>query len=89
VSRYKLGRSQKTVMVQDFNCVQMSVSGCRFWQGLSWEQGAAKTMTNNLPILSVLAFRANFETVMMKRIFRMTEICYLFKSRLKSIMMKV
>jgi hypothetical protein len=30
------------------------VSGCKFWQDMSWEQGAAKTMTNNLPILSVL-----------------------------------
>jgi hypothetical protein len=31
------------------------VSGCKFWKDLSWERGAAKTMTNNLPILSVLA----------------------------------
>ena len=29
VSRYKLFRSQKSVMVQDFNCVQMRVSGCK------------------------------------------------------------
>ena len=28
--------------------------GAGFRQDLSWEQGAAKTMTNNLPILSVL-----------------------------------
>ena len=28
VSRYKLSRSQKFVTVQDFNCVQMRVSGC-------------------------------------------------------------
>jgi len=28
VSRYKLSRSQKSVTVQDFNCGQMSVSGC-------------------------------------------------------------
>jgi len=28
VSRYKLSRSQKLVKVQDFNCVQMRVSGC-------------------------------------------------------------
>jgi hypothetical protein len=27
VSRYKLSRSQKIVLVQDFNCVQMQVSG--------------------------------------------------------------
>jgi hypothetical protein len=29
VSRYKLSRSQKFVKVQDLNCVQMSVSGCK------------------------------------------------------------
>jgi len=28
VSRYKLSRSQKLVKVQDFNCLQMRVSGC-------------------------------------------------------------
>ena len=54
VSRYNLSRSQKTVKMQDLDCVQVRVSGCKFWQDLSWEQGAAKTMTNNLPILSVL-----------------------------------
>ena len=58
VSRYKLNRSQKTVTMQDFNCGQMSVSWRRFWQDLSWEQGFAKTMTNNLPILSVLVVSA-------------------------------
>ena len=57
VSRYNFDRSQKTVMMQDFNCGLMRVSGCKFQQDLSWEQSAAKTMTNNLPILSVLAFR--------------------------------
>ena len=29
VSRYKFDRSQKSVTVQDFNCVQMRVSGCK------------------------------------------------------------
>jgi hypothetical protein len=29
VSRYKLSRSQKFIKVQDLNCEQMSVSGCR------------------------------------------------------------
>jgi len=29
VSRYKLSRSQRTVKVQDLNCVQVSVSGCK------------------------------------------------------------
>ena len=62
VSRYKFDRSQKTVTVQDFYCEQMSVSGCKFWQDLSWEQGAAKTMTNNLPILSVLAVCENLSS---------------------------
>jgi hypothetical protein len=57
VSRYKFDRSQKSVTVQDFYCVQVRASGCMFQQDLSWEQGAAKTMTNNLPILSVLGFR--------------------------------
>ena len=58
VSRYKFDRSQSAswrITLQDLYCGQMSVSGCKFQQDLSWEQGAAKTMTNNLPILSVLA----------------------------------
>jgi len=38
VSRYKLSRSQKTVMMQKFNCGQVRVSGCKFQQDLSWEQ---------------------------------------------------
>jgi len=54
VSRYNLSRSHETVTVQDFYCGQVRASGCKFWQDLSWEQGFAKTMTNNLPILSVL-----------------------------------
>jgi hypothetical protein len=58
VSRYKFDRSQKSVTLQDLYCVQVRVSGCKFQQELSWEQGAAKSMTNNLPILSVLAVRA-------------------------------
>lgn len=48
VSRYKFDRSQKTVKMQDLYCVQVCVSGCKFWQELSWEQGAAKTMTIQL-----------------------------------------
>jgi hypothetical protein len=55
VSRYKLSRSQKFVMVQDFNCVQMSVSGFSFYYKFVLGAGAkAKTVTNNLPLLSVL-----------------------------------
>jgi hypothetical protein len=56
VSRYKLFRSQKSVMVQDFNCGQMRVSGCKNHYKVVLGAGAkAKSVTNNLPILSVLA----------------------------------
>jgi len=41
-SRYKFNRSQKTVKVQNFYCVQMNVSRCKFWLDLSWEQGLQK-----------------------------------------------
>jgi hypothetical protein len=30
-SRYKLSRRQKFITVQDFNCVQMRVSGCMIY----------------------------------------------------------
>ena len=41
--------------ILDFNCVQMSVSGCRNHYKFVFGAGAkAKTVTNNLPILSVL-----------------------------------
>ena len=61
VSRYKLSRRQKLVMVQDFNCEQMRVSGCKKYYKFVLSAGAkAKSVTNNLPILSVLAFRADF-----------------------------
>jgi len=56
VSRYKLSRSRKLVKVQDFNCVQMCVSRCKGHYKFVLSAGAkAKTVTNNLPILSVLA----------------------------------
>ena len=56
VSRYKLSRSQKFVTVQDFNCGQMRVSGCNNHYKFVLGAGAkAKSVTNNLPILSVLA----------------------------------
>jgi hypothetical protein len=69
VSRYKLSRSQKTVTMQDLNCWQMRVpaltlrskchwSGCKnHYQSVMGAGTKAKTVTNNLPILSVLAFR--------------------------------
>ena len=55
VSRYKLSRSQKIVKVQEFDCEQMSESG--FSDNYEFVLGAgakAKTVTNNLPLLSVL-----------------------------------
>ena len=55
VSRYKLSRSQKSVTVQNFNCGQMRVSGCNGHYKFVLSAGAkAKSVTNNLPILSVL-----------------------------------
>jgi len=55
VSRYKLSRSQKFVMVQEFDCEQMRVSGCKSHYIFVLSAGAeAKSVTNNLPILSVL-----------------------------------
>ena len=56
VSRYNLSRSQKSVKVQDFNCGQMRVSGCKNHYKFVLSAGAkAKSVTNNLPILSVLS----------------------------------
>ena len=61
VSRYKLSRSQKPVTVQDFNWGQMRVSGCNNHYKFVLSAGVkAKSVTNNLPILSVLAVRGIF-----------------------------
>ena len=55
VSRYKYDRSQKTVTVQYLYCDQMRVSGCKNHYKFILSAGAkAKSVTNNLPILSVL-----------------------------------
>ena len=55
VSRYKLSRSRKFITVQDLNCVQMRVSGCNNHYEFVLGAGVkAKSVTNNLPILSVL-----------------------------------
>jgi hypothetical protein len=55
MSRYNFDRSQKFVMVQDFNCMQMRESGCRnHYKTVLVAEVKAKTVTNNLPILSVL-----------------------------------
>jgi hypothetical protein len=60
VSRYKLSRSQKIVKVQDFNSGQMRVSGFSSHYESVLRAGAkAKSVTNNLPILSVLGGRSN------------------------------
>jgi hypothetical protein len=62
VSRYKLSRSQKFVKVQDFNCVQMRVSWCNGHYKFVFGAGAkAKSVTNNLPLLSVLAAAIYFK----------------------------
>jgi hypothetical protein len=55
VSGYRLSRRQKFITVQDFNCEQMCVSGCNSCYKFVLSAGAkAKSVTNNLPILSVL-----------------------------------
>ena len=55
VSRYNLSRSQKFITMQNFNCVQMRVSGCKsHYKAVLSARAKAKTVTNNLPILSVL-----------------------------------
>jgi len=55
VSRYKLSRSLKFITVQDLNCVQMCVSGRNNHYKFVLSAGVkAKSVTNNLPILSVL-----------------------------------
>jgi hypothetical protein len=59
VSRYKLSRSQKFVKVQEFNCGQMRVSGCnRHYEFVLGAGVKAKSVTNNLPLLSVLGGRS-------------------------------
>jgi len=61
VSGYKLSRSQKFVTVQDLNCGQMRVSGCKNHYKFVLRTGTkAKSVTNNLPILSVLGGRSTF-----------------------------
>ena len=55
VSRHKLSRSQKFVKVQKFDCEYWCEVRVPRSAGIVLVAGAkAKTMTNNLPILSVL-----------------------------------
>ena len=61
VSRYKLSRSQKSVTVLEYNWGQMRVSGYNNHYKFVLRAGAiAKSVTNNLPILSVLVAVLNF-----------------------------
>jgi hypothetical protein len=61
VSRYKLSRSQKFITLKDFNCVQMRVSGCNsHYESVLGAGAKAKSVTNNLPLLSVLCVRYYF-----------------------------
>ena len=54
VSRYKVDRSQKTVTVQDLNCGQMSVSGCKnHYKTVLGAVAKAKAVTSLLPQPSV------------------------------------
>jgi hypothetical protein len=51
VSRYKVSRSQKSVTMQDYDYVQMGVSGCKNYYKFVLRAGVkAKSVTNNLPI---------------------------------------
>jgi hypothetical protein len=55
VSRYKMSRSHKTVIVLDFNCGQMRESGCKGYYKFVFIAGAkAKSVTSLLTLPSVL-----------------------------------
>ena len=61
VSWYKLSRSQKFVKVQDFNYKQMRVSGFdSHYESVLGAGVKAKSVTNNLPLLSVLSGCRNY-----------------------------
>ena len=67
VSRYKLSRSQKSVMVQDLNCGQMSVSGYKNHYEFVLGAGAkAKSVTSPLIIPSVLGGRSIYIYLLVK-----------------------
>jgi hypothetical protein len=56
VSRYELSRRQEFITVQEFDCGQLRESGYRqHYKSVLVAGTKAKTVTNNLPILSVLA----------------------------------
>jgi hypothetical protein len=59
VSRYNLSRSQKLITVRDLSWVQLRASGCNGYYEFVLGAGAkAKSVTNNLPLLSVLGVSA-------------------------------
>ena len=60
VSRYKLSRSQKFIKVQDFNCVQMRVSGCNCITNLSWVQEQSKKCDKQLTHIVRVISRNNY-----------------------------
>ena len=53
VSRYNLSRSQKFVKVQDFNCVQKSVSGCNNHYESVLSTGAKAKSVTTCPAFSI------------------------------------
>jgi hypothetical protein len=74
VSRYKLSRSRKFITVQDFNCVLMRVSGfSNVLKAVLKAVVEAKSVTNNLPILSVLGGRSNSKIIILKLSFKVLE----------------
>ena len=65
VSRYKLSGSQKIVTVQELNCEQMRDSGCIYhYLSVMVAEGKAKSVTNNLPILTVLSLGQIFSVML-------------------------
>jgi len=73
VSRYKLSRSQITVTVQDLDCVHMRVSGCNnHYKFVLWAGAKAKSVTNNLPILSVISCWAILKLSLLQELSRLS-----------------
>jgi hypothetical protein len=76
----EVSRNHKSVKVQDLNCVQMRVSRCNnHYKFVIGARAKAKSVTNNLPILSVLGGRSNLLIVMLRGCLRLVVItirCY-------------
>jgi hypothetical protein len=69
VSRYKLSRSQKAVTMQDLNCGQMSVSGCKNHYKFVLGTGAYKNRDKLIDPTVRVSCWAYFETVLVAEIF--------------------